>query len=119
MNGTKLRFLREQKGLLQKDLAIDLKISTSAIGMYEQGRREPDNTTLKKIANYFNVSTDYLLDNARPISKNEEQLKEKEILKKLLIENGYMKNDEDLSDEELKKLMEFIKANKKYIRECK
>ena len=119
MNGDKLKNLREKRDLLQKDLSKDLNIATSTIGMYEQGRREPDNTTLKKIANYFDVSTDYLLDNTKPLSKNEEQLKEKEILKKLLIENGYMKNDEDLSDEELKNLMEFIKTNKKYIKEIK
>ena len=119
MNGDKLKNLREKRDLLQKDLSKDLNIATSTIGMYEQGRREPDNTTLKKIANYFDVSTDYLLDNTKPLSKNEEQLKEKEILKKLLIENGYMKNDEDLSDEELKNLMEIIKTNKKYIKEIK
>lgn len=119
MNGDKLKNLREKRDLLQKDLSKDLNIATSTIGMYEQGRREPDNTTLKKIANYFDVSIDYLLDNVKPLSKNEEQLKEKEILKKLLIKNGYMKNNEDLSDEELKNLMEFVKANKKYIKECK
>ena len=119
MNGNKFKKLRENAGLLQAQLGKKLKISSSTIGMYEQGRREPDNTTLKKIANYFDVSTDYLLDNAKPLSKNEEQLKEKEILKKLLIENGYMKNNEDLSDEELKNLMEFVRANKKYIKESK
>lgn len=119
MNGDKLKKLREKRDLLQKDLSKDLNIATSTIGMYEQGRREPDNTTLKKIANYFDVSTDYLLDNTKPLSKNEEQLKEKEILKKLLIENGYMKKNEDLSDQELKNLIEFVKANKKYIKECK
>ena len=114
MNGDKLRSLREKNDLLQKDLSKDLNIATSTIGMYEQGRREPDNTTLKKIANYFDVSTDYLLDNSKPLSKKEEKLKEKEILKKLLIESGYMK-----ADEELKNLIEFVKANKKYIKECK
>lgn len=119
MNGNKLKKLRENKNLLQKDISKDLNIATSTIGMYEQGRREPDNATLKKIANYFNVSTDYLLDNNKTLSKTEEELKEKEVLKQLLIKYGYMSNKEDLTDEELKKLMEFVKANKKYIKECK
>ena len=119
MNGNKLKSLRENEGLLQKDLSNILNISASTIGMYEQGRREPDNATLKKIAGYFGVSTDYLLDIEHPITKTEKELREKEILKNALIENGYMKKDEDLSNEELKRLMEFVKTNKKYIREYK
>ena len=117
MNGNKLRSMREKAGLLQKELATALNISTSAIGMYEQGRREPDNTTLKKIANYFNVSTDYLLDNETNDKNTEKEIKEKEILKKALVNNGYMKENEDLTDEELSKLMEFVKTNKKFIKE--
>ena len=56
-----LKELRTSKGLTQSELAKLLKISASAIGMYEQGRREPDYATLSKLANYFNVATDYLL----------------------------------------------------------
>lgn len=56
-----LRELRKGKGWTQQQLARALSISPSTIGMYEQGRREPDNATLLKIATLFNVSTDYLL----------------------------------------------------------
>ena len=119
MNGNKLKSLRENQGLLQKDLSNILHISTSTIGMYEQGRREPDNTTLKKIAGYFGVSTDYLLDIEKPMTKVEKELREKEILKNALIENGYMKKNEDLTNDELKRLIDFVKTNKKYIREIK
>lgn len=56
-----LRELRQEKNLTQADLSKILKISASAIGMYEQGRREPDNDTLSKIADFFDVSIDYLL----------------------------------------------------------
>lgn len=119
MNGNKLRVLRENKGILQKDLGEILGVSTSTIGMYEQGRREPDNGTLKKIANYFEVSIDYLLDNEKIEKRKQKELEEKETLKNVLIENGFMKKNEDLTDEELKKLMEFVKTNKKYIKETK
>ena len=119
MNGNKLKSMREKKGLLQKQLGDSLGISASTIGMYEQNRREPDNSTLKKIANFFEVSTDYLLDNENDKYINEKGLKEQEVLKKTLIDNGYMKADEDLTDEELKKLMEFVKDNKKYIKDIK
>ncbi len=59
--GKKLRYLRKSFGLTQAQLAEKLSLSTSSIGMYEQGRREPDNVTLKKICSFFNTSTDYLL----------------------------------------------------------
>ena len=117
--GENLRKAREKCGFTQEQLAYKLNISPSTVGMYEQGRREPDNNTLKKIANYFEVTTDYLLDNQKELSKTEKELMEKEALKNILIKNDYMKENEDLSNEELKKIMEFIKANKKYIKDSK
>lgn len=61
MFGDRLKKLRKEKDILQKDLADALKLSVSTIGMYEQGRRDPDTETLSAIAEYFNVSIDYLL----------------------------------------------------------
>ena len=58
---SRIRELRKKRNLKQSDLANALCISTSAIGLYEQGRREPDIETIIKIANFFNVSTEYLL----------------------------------------------------------
>lgn len=112
MNGNKLKTLRENNGMLQKQLADYLEISPSTIGMYEQERREPDNNILKKIDNFFGVSTDYLLDNDITNNKNETIVREKETLKKALITTGYMKEEEELSDEKLKRLMKFIKIIK-------
>lgn len=62
-NYNKFRNLRKKNNLLQSDIAEKLNVSTSTIGMWEQGRNQPDNESLIKIANLFNVSTDYLLDN--------------------------------------------------------
>lgn len=59
----RLKELRENKKLTQSQLSKILNISTSAVGMYEQGRRFPDENILKNIAHFFNVSIDYLLDN--------------------------------------------------------
>lgn len=59
-----LKRLREEKRMTQAELSKALEISPSAIGMYEQGRRVPDVSTLKKISAYFNVSIDYLLGNS-------------------------------------------------------
>jgi transcriptional regulator with XRE-family HTH domain len=57
----RLKSLRAEKELSQRDLASLLELSPSTIAMYETGQREPDNETLIKIANFFQVSTDYLL----------------------------------------------------------
>lgn len=115
MNGNKLKSLRENCGLLQKELADILNISLSSISMYERGERQPDNETLKKISNYFNVSIDYLLDNSNT-NNIDEELKEKEALKKLLQKTGFMSGDEDLTDEELERLIEFVNTNRKFLK---
>jgi len=61
MFGEKLRQMRIAKGLRQAQLAAEIGVSTSAIGMYEQGRREPDRKTLMKICHFFDVTADYFL----------------------------------------------------------
>lgn len=63
MFSDKLKELREKRGLTQIQLAEILNISKSAIANYESGLREPkDNLLWKKIASYFNVTVDYLMD---------------------------------------------------------
>jgi len=61
MFGNRLKQLRCQKNILQKDLAEKLSVSKSTVGMWETDSREPDLKMLVKIADYFNVSLDYLL----------------------------------------------------------
>ena len=61
MLGTRIASLRQGRGISQAELAQRLNISTSAIGMYEQGRREPSVDTLVALAKEFGVSLDYLL----------------------------------------------------------
>ncbi len=56
--GEKLTKLRGNKS--QKTVAKDIGISTSALGMYEQGRRMPRDEVKIKIANYYNVSVAYI-----------------------------------------------------------
>ncbi|URN83518.1 helix-turn-helix domain-containing protein [Acetobacterium wieringae] len=61
MFSDRLKYLRSTEDLTQRDLAFKLGITSGAVGMYESGKRFPDNTILNKIADYFHVSTDYLL----------------------------------------------------------
>lgn len=57
----KLQTLRKQKGVSQSEIAKYIDLSVGAYQNYENGRREANYETLIKFANYFNVSTDYLL----------------------------------------------------------
>lgn len=61
---TILKELRKSRKLLQKDLARYLQIAESTYSYWEQGKFEPDTETLKKLADYFDVSVDYLLGRA-------------------------------------------------------
>ena len=61
MLGERIAALRRRAGLSQAELAQRLRISASAMGMYEQGRREPSAQMLVALARVLGVSTDYLL----------------------------------------------------------
>jgi len=58
--GKRLRELREKHGYTQETLAKVLNTSRSRIGMYEQGKRQPDFEMQEAIADLFNVTIDYL-----------------------------------------------------------
>lgn len=66
-----LKSLREEKNILQSQLANELNISQSQYSKYENGIHEPDINTLIILANYFNVSTDYLLGISKVKTENE------------------------------------------------
>ena len=58
----RLRELRRKRHVSQIKLAIDLDLSQNSISRYENGEGEGDYVTLIKIADYFDVSIDYLLE---------------------------------------------------------
>ncbi|MCQ2459186.1 MAG: helix-turn-helix domain-containing protein [Ruminococcus sp.] len=58
----RLKELRTKKGITQQKLAIDLNLNQNSISRYESGVREADYSTLIALADYFQVSVDYLLE---------------------------------------------------------
>lgn len=58
----RLKEIRKSKGVSQLKLAMDLNTNQNTISRYETGEREPGINELIKIADYFNVSIDYLLE---------------------------------------------------------
>ena len=59
--GERLRELLQDRNISQKEFANAIDIAPSTAGNYANGLREPDYRTLKRIAQYFHVSIDFLL----------------------------------------------------------
>ena len=58
----RLRELRKRRGISQLKLAMDLNLNQNSVSRYENGSREADYATLIRLADYFHVSIDYLLE---------------------------------------------------------
>lgn len=70
--GSRLRALRKGKRINQSTLGKILGVSKVSVSGYENGTREPDITSLIKLADYFNVTVDYLINrNKLDINKNQ------------------------------------------------
>ena len=61
MFGLNLKKLRMTNGITQTQLARDLDVSNGTVGNWESGAREPDLDMVKRIADYFHSTTDFLL----------------------------------------------------------
>lgn len=75
--GLRIRLLRNINLLTQEELGKKLHVGKSTIANYESGYSEPESEKLKKLADIFNVSVDYLLGNAsiqKPVEFLEEKL---------------------------------------------
>lgn len=61
MATNRIKELRTNKNMTQSELGKIVNVQKSAISKYEKNRAEPSMDILRKLANYFNVTTDYLL----------------------------------------------------------
>ena len=61
----RIKELRNEAGLKQRELAEKLAVSPGTVGMWETGERKPDYETICKMADIFNVMVDYLLGRSR------------------------------------------------------
>ncbi len=58
----RLKEIRKSRGISQLKLAFDLNTNQNTISRYETGEREPGIAELISLADYFNISVDYLLE---------------------------------------------------------
>lgn len=101
--GIKVKDLRNNINKTQEQVAKSLGISRAAYSHIENDRNEPDNNTLKKIADYYEVTIDYLL--GRTNDKHEEVLAAAHLDKDL----------KDMSPEQRQAVYDFIEFQKKRI----
>lgn len=104
----RLKNLRKEAGLTQQQLADIVGTTQQNIGFWETGRQHPKNPSLVKLANYFNVTTDYLLGNT---DEKESPLESATILFRSTIKDLNLTPEQE---EQLKKdINNFIKKRRK------
>ena len=111
--GSRIRELRKRAGMTQSELASKLGVSPSAVGMYEQGRREPDNKIIIKLCRIFDVSGDYLIGTSDSDGQqNSVEVSEvfDEFTRKLSEQEGLMFDGILLNNEDRRKIIDAIKV---------
>ncbi len=85
--GDRLAHLRKIKGLSQTEVAKNINASREAIGKYERNEALPSVITAKKIADVFEVTLDYLVDESATPSFDKETVKRLNDIKKLKLDD--------------------------------
>lgn len=104
MFADRIKELRKRKKLTQMEFAKQFNVATGTIGMWETGKREPSSNTLIKIAEFFNVSVDYLLGKEEKTPTIDEQMND--------IEFALYGEVKDLTDEQKQEILDFVKFKK-------
>lgn len=112
----RLKDCRKSHDMTQRELAERLGVASSAIGMYEQGRREPDSNMLLKICSVLDTTTDYLLglDNNLSGKPHDAQRDVNDVIDEFTSmlegQSGLMFDGEPINDDDRKKIVEAIKV---------
>lgn len=121
--GKNIRKLRENAGINQRDFAKMLDIGNTTLSQYESGARIPSDEVKIKIADYFDVSIDYLLGREREdgiveIVTREDAVDQLKRINKILLDEGAITEEEykyGIKDKEKeRKLMEIVKKAIKF-----
>lgn len=99
--GTKIKEVREERGMTQKELALAIPITEACLCRYEQNERLPKLDILIKISDIFKLPIDYFLGRAYNENKTnleDKQLTRDELMAKLLTTIFKLERNEDLID---------------------
>jgi len=103
--GARLKDLRLRAKLTQQQLGDIVHVSKVSISGYERGERSPDTETLRNLANYFEVSVDYLLNGIEGYQKEWSDSFDKP---NDLIRTIAAHIDDDVSEEQMNEILNFI-----------
>ncbi len=109
--GERLYRLRIERGVYQKQLAAYLHVSVGTISNYENGVHSPDLKALRRIADFFHVSVDYLLDRTEYISPIDDLNRE---LVNQYTSGNVMNTILELSQDSCKDLIKYLDMLKLY-----
>lgn len=116
----RLRDLRISSGATQQQMANFLGISRPAYSRYETGEREPDNESLKRLADFFKVSVDFLIDHTDVASPVDEKMSPSHTEDDITFDDfSYAMYNEtgELSEEEKQQLLDLARIMKQRRRE--
>lgn len=86
----RLKELRQQRNISQQKLALDLNMSQAGISKYELGLSDPDISMLIRLADYFHVTVDYLIEHSeQPIFTKNHTQQEERLLEKYRMLDRY------------------------------
>jgi transcriptional regulator with XRE-family HTH domain len=112
----RIKFLREKRGISMKEFGSRFGLAESTISGYEAGTRRPNLEVLAQIADFFEVTVDYLLGRTNnPIFTHEEENLLNDInlpLEELKEKYNLTYDGKELTDSELRGILTWIKANR-------
>lgn len=105
---TRLRELRDRRGLTLEQVADALGLRNQYVSNYELGKRRPDYETLKKFADFYHVTIDYILGHDEDFDYDQDFLRVTEKAK----ENGVSANELELALDFLLRAKDSDKGNR-------
>ena len=100
MLGNNIKELRKSKRMTQRDLAEAMNVSQQTVGAWETERAIPGADTLSELADYFNVTTDYLLGREVKQPANNNRNEKADLVAAHI--------DDDVSESDMKQITDFI-----------
>ena len=110
-----LRHLRIQNGMTQEELGKKLNKDYSTIGKWENGSRSPIMEDVIKIADYFNISLQELISGKFEYNNSPQRIDNDISFKQILKKKGLIDENDNITEEDAKKLINFAIANKDYL----
>lgn len=108
--GDRIKFLRQRKGMTQKELAKELHIANSTLSQYESGQRGLSDDVKKSVADYFGVTVDYLMGRETDARVPHESARE------VLAGPGLrllLDADANLTEDQLQEIVDFIEFKRR------